>query len=162
MLIYVEIGFDLGTCDISNSFPTASCDEKLWTQAGPEFGDREGCTVGVIMALYGLATVNRSFHEMLCDLLRRMGFRSSRADHDLWYKKSDDNEGYYYITTHVDDVIIAAKRPMDYMAHIDQEVILRDMEDFPKFYLGNDVKKVLRKYIHISSTKYVPEIVRKY
>ena len=71
-----------------------------------------------------------------------MGFKSSRVDHDLWYKKSEDHSGYDYIATHVDDVIIAAKRPMDCMALIKKEFVLRDMEDSPKYYLGNNVKKV--------------------
>jgi hypothetical protein len=162
MLISVKMGLDLGACDIGNAFPTAPCTEKVWTQAGPEFGDKQGCTVEIIRALYGLATASRSFHEMLCDLLRRMGFRSSRADPDLWYKKSDDHSGYDYIATHVDDVIIAAKRPMDYMALIEQEFVLRNMEDSPEYYLGNDIKKIMGKYMHVYSTKYLTETVRKY
>ena len=91
-----------------------------------------------------------------------MGFRPPRADHGLWYKWSDDHDVCDYIATHVDDVIIAAKKPMDYMALIEQEFVSRDMDDSPRYYLGNDVKNNLGKYIHISSTKYVSEIVRKY
>jgi len=41
--------------------------------------------------------------------LLQLGFSPTRADPDLWYRKSDDYEGYDYIATHVDDIIIAAK-----------------------------------------------------
>ena len=36
------------------------------------------------------------------------------------------------------------------------------MEDSPEYYLGNDIKKIMGNYMHVSSTKYVTETVRKY
>ena len=51
------------------------------------------------------------FHDFLGDTLRRIGFIPSRADQELWIIKSNDHEGYDYLTTHVDDLIVAAKRP---------------------------------------------------
>ena len=84
----------------------------------------------------------------------------SRTDQDLWYNKSDHYDGYDYIATHVDDLIISGKKPQDYMALIEQEFMLRNVEDFPKYYLGNDMKKVLDKYIHTAPVKYVKEMLR--
>jgi hypothetical protein len=90
-----------------------------------------------------------------------MGFVCSRADQDLWLKKSTTYNGYDYIATHVDDIIIAAGDPGSYMDDIEQEFALQNKSDSPSYYLGNDIKKV-GKYLHILSKKYVSEALRSY
>ena len=84
MLIAVNNGLGLMAGDIGNAFPTAPNMEKVWTIAGPEFGDQAGSVVEIARALYGLSTASRAFHEFLADCLRRMGFNPTRADPDLW------------------------------------------------------------------------------
>ena len=161
MLVAVQNGLDLMAGDIGNAFPTAPCAEKVWSVAGPEFGQRQGAVVILQRALYGLKTSSRAFHEFLADLLRRMGFVPTRADQDLWYKRSEHYDGYDYIATHVDDLIIASKKPSDYMAQIEQEFLVRNIEDSPSYYLGNDIKRIKDK-VHISSKKYVTEVLRRF
>ena len=162
LLVASQAGLDLAACDIANAFPTAPCMEKVWSIAGPEFGTRAGAKIKIARALYGLATSSRAFHETLADLLRRMGFTPTRADPDLWYIKSPDYNGYDYIATHVDDLMVAAKRPMDYLHLIEQEFVLRNKEESPNYYLGANIKKILDKYIHISSHKYIEEMLIQY
>ena len=41
------------TYDIQNVYITVLCREKIWTFAGPEFGEEEGILMLVKMALYG-------------------------------------------------------------------------------------------------------------
>ena len=99
LLVAAQSHLDLAACDIANAFPTAPCMEKVWTIAGPEFGDRAGSKIRIARALYGLATSSRAFHESLADLLRRIGFKATRADPDLWYIKSPDNLYFHYFIT---------------------------------------------------------------
>jgi hypothetical protein len=156
-------GLGIMTGDIGNAFPTAPCAEKVWSKCGPEFGDQEGAIVTLQRALYGLKTASRSFHEFFGDTLRRMGFTPTRADQDLWYRKSDDHDGYDYIATHVDDIAIAALRPAEYMYMIEQEFLVRNKEDSPSYYLGNDLKfKPGTQLLHISNKTYIKEVLRKY
>lgn len=161
MIIAVQNRLSFMTGDIGNAFCTAPCAEKVYSRAGAEFGNREGCIVELKRALYGLKTASRSFHEFFGDLLLRMGFQPSRADQDLWWRRSDDYEGYDYIATHVDDIICAAKDPSKYMAQIEQEFKIRDLSDSPSYYLGNDLKKLGDKF-HVSCGKYVKEVLRRY
>jgi hypothetical protein len=161
MIVAAQNSLDTMVGDIATAFPTAPCAEKVWSRAGPEFGDKRDSIVVLQRALYGLATASRSFHEFFGDCLRQMGFKPTRADQDLWYRKSDDYNGYDYIATHVDDIIIAAKRPAEYMTQIEHEFAVRNKEDTPSYYLGNDVKRVGNRF-HISSKKYVTEALRKY
>ena len=44
------------TGDIGNAFVQALTTEKVWSRAGREFGNREGCVVIIKKALYGLDT----------------------------------------------------------------------------------------------------------
>jgi hypothetical protein len=90
-----------------------------------------------------------------------MGFTPTRADQDLWYRKADDHAGYDYIATHVDDIAIAATRPAKYMYMIEQEFLVRNKEDSPSYYLGNDLK-MKGDWLHISNKTYIKEIFRKY
>ena len=120
----------------------------------------KGRIVEIIRALYGLATASRSFHEFLGDTLRRMGSNPLRADQDLWWRKYDNYEGYDYVATHVDDIIIVSKNPSQYMIKLEQEFNVRNIEDSPSYYLGNNIKKILGKYFHSSPAQYVQEALR--
>ena len=110
-LIAMDNKLDIVTGDVGNAFPTAPCAEKVLTMAGPKFGRNKGSFIEIIHALYGLTTASRSFHEFLGDTLRRMRSNPSRADQDLWWRKSDNYEGYNYVATHEDDIITVAKNP---------------------------------------------------
>ena len=102
--------------------------------------------------LYGLFTTSRFFHQFLEDFLRRIGFTASRADLDLWYRKSDDYHGYEYIVTHINDFLIAAKDPSKYMAFLEQEFYVRNIEDSPSYYRGCNITLVKGKW-HVSTKK---------
>eukprot|EP00957_Ditylum_brightwellii_P145571 11084144-Ditylum_brightwellii.AAC.1 len=70
-----------------------------------------------------------------------MAFSPSRVGQDLWVRKLDDYEGYNFITTHVDDIIIAARHLTKYMNHIEHN------------FQG--------KYLHLSTKKYVKKVLRR-
>ena len=72
-----------------------------------------------------------------------MGFNPSRPNQDLWWRKSNDYEGYDYVATHVDDIIIVSKNPTQYMIKLEQEFNIRNIEDSPSYYLGNNIKRIL-------------------
>ena len=154
-------GLGIMTGDIVNAFPAAPCEEKVWSKCGPEFGQQEGAIVTLQRALYGLKTASRSFHEFFGDTLRQMGFVPTRADQDLRYRKADDHTGYDYIATHVDDIAIAAMRPAEYTSRIEQEFLVKNKEDTPSYYLGNDLK-MKENRLHVSNKTYIKEVLRKY
>ena len=98
------------TADIGNAFPTAPNQERVRCIAGDEFGDQKGAKVEIKGALYGLASSSHAFADFLWDCLRNHGFVPSRADPDLWIKKSAT--GYDYIATHINDLIVVAEEPL--------------------------------------------------
>ena len=111
--------------------------------------------------LYGLKTALNSFHKYFGEFLRDLVFKPSISYKYLWIQKYDEYEGYYYIATQVDDAIIAAKNPSKYMHEIEMHFKFRDIADYPKYYLVNELSRVVN-IIHVSSKKYLNEILRKY
>ena len=95
--------------DVQNAFPTAPCEEKVWTILGPEFGADAGKKVLIVRALYGLKSAGASFSRHLADCMQNLGYLPCKADADLWYKaqvRPDDGFKYYaYILLYVDDCL---------------------------------------------------------
>ena len=159
-LISQHMKLDLMTADVGNAFPTAPNQEKVWCVAGDEFGDRKGAMIEIQRAMYGLSGSSRAFADFLGDCLHSIGFEPSRADPDLWIKKME--HGYDYIATHVDDLIVVAKKPQEYLALIEQEFALRNIESEPSYYLGTSLKRLEDGRIHMNSEDYIKESIRKY
>jgi hypothetical protein len=73
--------------DISNAYLNADTKEKVWFRAGAEFGDKAGQRVITVKALYGLPGSGNAWRSTLADVLHNfMGYTSSLADPDVWYK----------------------------------------------------------------------------
>ena len=93
--------------DIGNAYLESYTQEKVYVIAGPEFGDREGHTLIISKALYGLKSSGLRWSQRLSDVLRDMGFFPSKAEKDIWMRDKGDH--YEYIAVYVDDLLIASK-----------------------------------------------------
>ena len=52
--------------------------------AGPEFGPEQGKNMIVMRALYWLKSASASFRSFMAKKLDELGFKSSKADFDIW------------------------------------------------------------------------------
>ena len=125
------------TGDIGNAFIQSYTNEKIYTRFGKEFGDFQGCLAIIVKALYGLTTSAERFRSKFADLLRNVGFKSSRYDRDVWMIKCPTGNGYDYICTHVDDFKIIADDPYSYLSMI-SDVLLVKTHGPRDYYLGNN------------------------
>ena len=90
-----------------------------------------------------------------------MGFNPSRADPDMWTKESPHHNGHDCIATFVDDLIVVAKEPLQYLEVLANKLKLRDITDCPKFFLGNDWINNQDK-TRMSDERCVQECIRKF
>ena len=74
--------------------------------------------------------------------LHKMGFKPSKADQDLWYRKMGDH--YDYIATYVDDILAFSKDPMKLIEIIKTDYVLKGV-GIPEYYLGGNVDEVTDK-----------------
>ena len=99
--------------------------------------------------------------DFFADTLLNLGFKPSRVDPDLWMKPNKDGDGYDYIATHVDDLIVVGKTPQEYIALIEQEFALRNVESEPQYYLGTSLTRMQDGKILMNSKSYITEVIRK-
>ena len=153
--------------DVQNAYLIAPCDEKIWTTLGPEFGELANCRVKLVRAMYGLKSAGASFSRHLAKCIHALGYKSCRADPDLWYKpmvREDGFEYYAYVLLYVDDILVVHHEAMTEIKKIDKYFPMKpsSMGD-PDIYLGAKLRKVrLDNGViawSISSSKYVQHAV---
>ena len=131
--------------DVGNAFLYSKTKEKVFIIAGPEFGpDLAGKRLIIDKALYGLKSSSARFHEHLSVKLRKMGFRPSKADLDLWIEQLDDGT-YEYVAKFVDDVIAFSRNPMEIMEELRKTYIMKGVGK-PQYYLGGDVVELTKDW----------------
>ena len=146
----VRIGFlyaalndlDILSCDVTNAYLNAPCTERLWTEAGPEFGSDKGSVMILKKAVYGLQSAGSSWHHTLAKMLEEIGFVPSRADPDVWLKEATKPTGeryYQWITCYVDDLLAISHDPKSIMANIAKTYDFKDGAQPPDRYLGANI-----------------------
>ena len=128
-------GLDVCAAYISTAFLYGKTREKVYVIAGPEFGEHAGKPMIIDKGLYGLKSSSARFHEHLSAKLRSMGFRPSKADHDLWLRPKDDH--YEYVATYVDDILAFSRDPMSIIEEIQKDYMLKGIGT-PEYYLGGN------------------------
>ena len=107
------MGLPVMGADIKNAYLQAPSSEKHFIVCGPEFGiENEGKVALIRRALYGGKVAGRDFWHHLRDCMRRLGFTSSNADPDVWFRRSKRATGeeyYEYVLLYVDDVIVISE-----------------------------------------------------
>jgi hypothetical protein len=95
--------------DVGNAYLEAYTDEKVYIVAGNEFGIREGRTLIIVKALYGLRSSGLRWWERFSAILADLGFVPSKAEDDIWMRDKGDH--YEYIARYVDDLTIVSRDP---------------------------------------------------
>lgn len=136
---------DIRMCDIGNAYLNAETREKVYFTAGPEWGAKQGESVLIVRALYGLKTSGAEWKKHFADTLRYvLGFKPSLADDNVWLKectKEDGSKYYTYILVYVDDVLCVGENPDYYMNILNEEYRLKSPPVEPMMYLGADISQ---------------------
>ena len=154
--------------DVLNAYITAPITEKVWTVLGPEFGQDAGKKAIIVRALYGLKSAGAAFRAHLASFMRTMGYKSCKADPDLWLKEEtrpSDNVRYYsYILCYVDDILVINHDSMSVLGRINEYLPLKPTSvGDPDVYLGAKLRNVrLDNGVYawaLSPSKYVSQAV---
>jgi hypothetical protein len=134
--------------DIRNAYLQALSSEWHFIIYGPEFGiENEGCVALIRRALYGGKIAGRDFWHHLRDCMGHLGFTSSRADPDVWFRSSKRTTGeeyYEYVLLYVDDVLVISERADKVLRkEIGQHFVLREESiGPPSNYLGGKLREI--------------------
>ena len=89
--------------------------EKVFFYAGNEWKSNQVKVVVIVRYLYCLNSSDLEWKNHLSNILgNHLGFQSSLADSDVWFKSEtgkDGNEYFTYILVYVDDLLVVEKYP---------------------------------------------------
>lgn len=122
--------------DISHSYIQAETTERVYTRAGPEFGELEGRILIITHALYGLKSSGARFRIKLSRNIREMGFTPIQADYDFY--RRDMGEYYGYLAVIVDDLLIFSHNPQEIIDAFTNIYELKGVGT-PEYYSGADI-----------------------
>ena len=147
--------------DIGNAYLEAKTQEKVHIIAGPEFGSKEGHTLVINKALYGLRSSGLRWHEKLAIILRKMGFFPCKAEPDIWMRRKGDK--YEYIAVYVDDLAIAAEEPQEITDLLQNEYNFKLKGTGPlNYHLGCDFFRDELGTLCFSPKKYIGKMIDGY
>ena len=106
--------------DVGNAYLHAYTTKKVYSVAGPEFGELEGKRIKIVKSLYGLRSSHIRWRNCISDDLCSMGFTQSRVDADLWYR--DAGNHYKYIAVYVDDLLVFSKQAGQIMRQLQENI----------------------------------------
>ena len=133
-------GLDVLAADIQNAYLNAPTEEKVWFRAGPEWGAHAGKPVLIFRVLYGLKSSRQAWRSHCAQTLEQIGFKSSLADPNVWYKpsvKSTGEEYDTYLVVYVDNLLCIDESPQRYMDMINQSFKIKEGSiGPPQNYLG--------------------------
>ena len=121
--------------------------EKIWTRAGPEFGYEARTIIIVRMVLCGLKSISSAFYVHLTKTLNKIGFLSTKADPDVWYRpavKPNGFEYYKYILCYVNDILCISHNQGIALGRIQAVFKFKGGKiDQPEIYLGAQLVNII-------------------
>ena len=120
-------------------------------------------------AWYGTRTAGARFHEDLSEKCRRIGFKPSMADPDLYMREQDDH--WEYIARYVDDILVISKDPVSIIKEIQKDFWIKEKSIAkPEYFLGGNIHFLAEEYptwkkkdisIGLSAKTYIENIIQK-
>ena len=98
--------------------------KKVYTIAGPEFGEDEGKIALIVRALYGLKGSGAAWHAHFAQHLTNLGFIPCKSDPDVWRRPATKKDGttyYKYMLVYVDDLLAVSESPMPILKQLMEE-----------------------------------------
>ena len=160
---------DVTAADIKNAYLQAPSSEKHFVICGNEFGMEHAGKIALIRrALYGGKSAGRDFWAHLRSCMDFLGFKSCKADPDVWMRaalKSDGSEYWEYVLLYCDDALVISENGEKLLREEIGKYFELKEESIgpPKIYLGGKLNKVtLANGVNawsFSSSQYVKEAV---
>ena len=156
-------GLDTWATDIGNAYLEAETSEKVYIITGPEFGELQGHYLVIHKALYGLRSSGYQWHERFADCLREMEFVPTKAEPDIWMKKSDDGTHYEYVAVYVDDLAMAMDDPKEFATYLEKHYGFKLKGTGPiSFHLGMNLHRDEEGTLCIQPRQYIEKMINQY
>lgn len=155
-------GMETWATDVTCAYLEAYTTEKVYIEAGPEFGDAlQGHILIVRKALYGLRRSGQCWHNKLADCLLNEGFKPCKAEPDIWMRPAGDH--YEYIAVYVDDIAFVMESPNEFIDVLQDKYKFKLKGSGPiSFHLGMDFHRDKDGVLCIAPSKYIERMIASY
>ena len=132
---------------MENAYLNAACREKIWFEGRVlECGEDRGKVCIIVRSLYGLKSAGAAFRSALAQVLQDLGYKSSKADPDVWLREAIKDNGHKYyemLFVYVDDILALSHRAEDVINEITTFFKAKDGSIRPpEIYLGANIAKM--------------------
>ena len=151
----------LYSTDISSAYLT-KCSKQVAIVAGSEFGELKDYILITKKALYGLRYSGKALIEHLASMLDDLGFKPSKAEASIWFRKNGDV--YEYVATNVDDLTLATKDPLSLIEQLKQapyKLKFKGTEEL-SFQLGCGFARDPDCTLYIEASEYITRMEESY
>ena len=117
------------SADVQSAYINAPTEENVYCMAGPEFGKDSGRPVLIVRALYGLKSSGARWRDHISATLREGGYKSCKADPDVWMRKATRPDGFQYweyVLVYSDDILAVSHEPMKIMDYLASKYTLKE------------------------------------
>ena len=136
---------EIDTADVKSAFlqglPFTDDERTVTVIPPPEAGLPPGKVWQLVVSLYGLDDASLRFHWKVKQVFTKLGLKQSKFDPALFFAKDNRGELMGVIGTHVDDFIMAGKRPWlnDIMKKIKDIFLMGKVETGSYLYCGHRI-----------------------
>lgn len=146
--------------DVDNAFLNGELHEEIYLQQPPGFEYHKGSDLVCKLhkALYGLKQASRAWSFTLNNVLAKLGFCRSKADHCLYYRQSGASR--ILLITYVDDILITGSTPeviQNVITDLQSLFALKDLGSLHQF-LGIKFERTSGG-LHLSQAHYILDIL---
>ena len=161
LALSAEKKLQMKSFDIKTAFLLAPLDEEIFMDQPEGFEDGTTRKCKLNQSLYGLKQAPRAFKKKFDEEMLKLGFVKSVSDNCLFIK--NENGKQILLCHYVDDGIISAPEQKDIENFFMKLEGIFELSIKPlSFFLGIHVHVSHTHDIHLSQTKYITEVVRKF
>ena len=152
--------------DVKSAYLNAPLEETIYMKPpqGVLKPGQEGKVLRLLKGLYGLKQAGRGWYlEMSRVFMEEMGYKRSKIDHSVFYKKTDDEHTIVAVAT--DDMAVTSKRKADaerFKSEIKKHWEITDHGPI-RWFLGFKIKRDRKsRTIAINQRAYIEKMVEKF
>ena len=161
-----EQDWEIEHVDVKSAYLNAPLEETVYMKPpqGVLKPGQEGKVLRLLKGLYGLKQAGRGWYlEMSRVFMKELGYKRSKIDHSVFYKRSGDEHTIIAVAT--DDMAVTSKRKVDterFKAQIRERWDVTDHGPI-KWFVGFEIKRDRKaRTIAINQQAYIERMVEKY
>jgi hypothetical protein len=154
-------GLNMWATDIGNAYLEANTSEKVYIEAGPEFGDHEGHILIIGRPCMDSIQVVQDGMTSLPTACVKWDFFPCKAEPDIWMRRNGNQ--YEYVAVYVDDLAIAMIDPEAFVKVLVDKYNFKLKGTGPiSFHLGMDFECDEDGTLCIIPRKYIEKMISTY